>query len=60
MSYESNRPKVGDYVRKRTGEYDFDGIIMAEWTTRKGNVRYIVEDDRGLSLIMNERQITNV
>lgn len=59
MSDETNRPNKGDIVRKRSGDYAFDGIIICEFYKRNGQLRFVVEDDRGICLIMNERQITN-
>jgi len=56
--YEMNRPKIGDKIQKRTGDYKFDGEIICEFTKKDGAIRYVVEDDRGLCLIMNEKQIT--
>lgn len=49
--------KVGHKVSKRTGDYEFDGVVIAIIHKRSGAVRYAVEDDRGLILIMNEKQI---
>lgn len=48
---------VGDRVRKCTGDYTFEGQVIAIVTKRSGAVRYVVEDDRGLLLILNESQI---
>lgn len=47
---------VGRRVSKRGGDYEFDGEIRAVIPKRSGEVRYAVEDDRGLLLIMNRRQ----
>ena len=47
---------VGLPVSKRGGDYEFDGEIRAVIPKRSGEVRYAVEDDRGLLLIMNARQ----
>lgn len=46
---------IGVRVEKRSGDYDFDGEIRAVVIKRSGDIRYVVEDDRGLLLIMNAR-----
>lgn len=51
------KPQIGQKVRKRTGDYQFDGEIIAVIRKKSGAIRYAVEDDRGLVLIMNERQV---
>ncbi len=47
---------IGLRVEKRSGDYDFDGEVRAVIVKRSGEVRYAVEDDRGLLLVMNARQ----
>ena len=47
---------IGRPVAKRGGDYEFDGEIRAVIVKRSGAVRYAVEDDRGLLLVMNARQ----
>jgi hypothetical protein len=47
----------GDEVEKSTGDYQFEGVVVSEVHKRSGEVRYVVEDDRGLLLIMNGKQI---
>lgn len=47
---------IGRAVAKRGGDYEFDGEIRAVIVKRSGAVRYAVEDDRGLLLVMNARQ----
>lgn len=49
--------EVGTKVHKRTGDYEFDGEVVAIIPKKSGAIRYAVEDDRGLLLVMNERQI---
>lgn len=47
----------GARVRKTTGDYTFEGVIVAWFYKRDGQtVRYVVEDDRGICLIMNRKQ----
>ena len=43
---------------KTTGDYSFDGEVVAIIKKKSGAVRYVVEDDRGLLLIMNKGQVT--
>ena len=47
----------GYRVHKRGGDYEFDGEVVSVITKKSGAVRYVVEDDRGLLLIMNESQV---
>jgi hypothetical protein len=47
-------------VRKTGGDYTYEGEIVAQFTKRSGAVRFVVEDDRGLLLIMNGNQIQPV
>jgi hypothetical protein len=47
---------IGYPVSKRGGDYSFTGEIIAVVIKKSGAVRYVVEDDRGLLLIMNGRQ----
>lgn len=49
--------KIGRRVVKTAGDYRFEGEIVAAFTKRSGIVRYVVEDDRGLLLIMSPAQI---
>lgn len=47
---------IGLRVEKRGGDYEFDGEIRAVIVKRSGAIRYAVEDDRGLLLVMNASQ----
>lgn len=50
--------EVGDHIIKWTGDYIFAGIVMTRWVKRNGRTRrYVVEDDAGISMIMNEDQM---
>lgn len=49
--------KRGYKVAKRSGDYTFFGWIVAIFKKRSGQIRYVVEDERGLLLIMNEQQL---
>lgn len=48
---------IGHRVTKRGGDYEFDGVIVDVIRKRSGAIRYVVEDDRGLLLIMNAKQV---
>lgn len=48
---------VGDHVFKEGGDYTFVGVVVAVFAKLSGEVRYVVEDERGLLLIMNFRQL---
>lgn len=50
--------KVGAKVAKRTGDYVFFGIVVDVFVKRDGrSVRYVVENDDGLVLILNSKQL---
>jgi hypothetical protein len=48
---------VGDYVGKFGGDYTFQGWVVSAYQKRSGVWRYVIEDDRGMNMIMNGRQI---
>lgn len=47
----------GTRVIKQQGDYWFEGVIVGIITKRNGTTRYVVEDDRGLLLILNRKQL---
>jgi hypothetical protein len=47
----------GVLVEKCTGDYTFEGTVVGIVRKKSGEIRYVIEDDRGLLLIMNEKQI---
>lgn len=49
--------KEGDQVSKQGGDYSFDGWVVGIITKRSGEVRYIVEDERGLLFIFNRKNL---
>lgn len=51
---------IGDQVIKNMGDYKFHGTVVSVITKLKGDLRYVVEDGRGLLLIMSEKQIEKV
>ena len=58
MEAHNTEFQVGDKVAKRSGDYYFDGIVVGVVRKRDNrSVRYVVEDDNGLLLILNARQL---
>ncbi len=51
---------IGDKIYKDKGDYTFEGEIMAVVFKKSGVRRYVVEDDRGLLLIMSENQFSGI
>lgn len=49
--------QVGQRVTKAGGDYTFEGVIVSVFTKNSGAERVVVEDNRGLLLIMNESQL---
>jgi len=47
----------GDLVEKIGGDYDFVGYVVSKFTKRSGQVRYVVEDDRGVLHIYNNKHL---
>lgn len=52
--------KVGDRVAKTGGDYTFEGVVVAAFQKRGGAWRYVVEDARGILLIMNAKVLQRV
>jgi hypothetical protein len=48
---------VGETVEKTTGDYRFVGTVVAVVHKLDGQIRYVVEDDRGLLLLMSSGQL---
>lgn len=48
---------VGDYVRKESGDYRFEGWVDCVFPKRSGQVRYVVEDNRGVLFIFAEKNL---
>jgi hypothetical protein len=49
--------EVGERVIKDGGDYTFEGVTIAVFKKRSGAIRYAVEDDRGIVMIMNPQQL---
>ena len=53
--------EIGDQVYKDTGDYDYEGVIVTKFAKlHGGHVRYVVENDAGILMIFNDRQIKPV
>jgi hypothetical protein len=52
--------KVGDHVYKTSGDYKFDGIVVAVFPKLSGKVRLVVEDDRGILHIFSPQQMEKI
>jgi len=50
-------PRIGKLVQKTSGDYEFEGVIVGVVTKLSGAERFVVEDSRGLLLIMNAGQV---
>jgi hypothetical protein len=49
---------VGDRVEKVGGDYTFAGVVVAAFTKLSGQVRYVVEDDRGVLFIFSDKNLS--
>ena len=50
--------KTGDSVHKVGGDYTFEGIIVSAFPKLSGQIRYVVEDDRGILHIYSEKNLS--
>jgi hypothetical protein len=48
---------TGDKVSKTGGDYRFDGTVVGVFPKLSGEVRYVVEDDRGCLHIYSEKNL---
>lgn len=58
MGDECAEFRVGDYVVKTGGDYIFDGRVVASFKKTSGQVRYVIEDARGLLFIFAPAQLS--
>lgn len=49
-----------DKVRKVTGDYQLDGVIVAIFKTLKGHIRVVVEHEPGFLHIYNPSQLRRI
>lgn len=52
--------RLGDQVIKTGGDYKYQGEIVGIVHKKSGQIRYVVEDDRGLLMIMSIGQIIKI
>jgi len=48
---------VSDEVQKVGGDYTFEGVVVAVFEKLSGQVRYVVEDDRGCLHIYSAKNL---
>lgn len=48
---------VGDHVQRAGSDYKFPGTVVAVFTKLNGQVRYVVEDDRGTLFIQSDKSL---
>lgn len=51
---------INDPVTKITGDYSFDGTVVAAFDKKDGKQRYVVEDDRGALHIYSEQNLRHI
>lgn len=51
---------IGDKIKKMGGDYNYEGTIISIFQKLSGATRVVVEDTRGLLLIMNEKQLERI
>jgi hypothetical protein len=49
--------KVGDQVSKVGGDYRFDGVVVSVFAKISGQIRLVVEDDRGILHVYSEKNL---
>lgn len=53
--------KIGDRVEKWTGDYALTGEVRSVYTTKHGEIRYVIEPDHyGLQLIYSPHQLRGI
>lgn len=48
---------IGDRVHKVGGDYTFNGTVVASFEKMRKQIRYVVEDDRGILHIFSFKQL---
>ena len=49
--------EFGIKVKKVGGDYTYEGVIAGIILKTSGEIRYVVEDDRGMLFIFNEKSL---
>lgn len=52
--------KIGTEVKKVTGDYSFEGVIVSKFDKQDGQERFVVEDDRGALHIYSEKNLAPI
>lgn len=58
--WEARRFRIGETVKKDSGDYVFEGEIVSVFRKKSGVIRIVVEDDRGLLFIFNQNSLERV
>lgn len=51
---------VGDTVEKVGGDYTFKGVVVSSFAKLSGQIRHVVEDDRGVLHIYSEKNLRRI
>ena len=49
--------KLGEKVQKVGGDYIYEGVVAGIVYKTSGQIRYVIEDDRGMLFIFNEKNL---
>lgn len=49
--------EIGSQVKKVGGDYRFDGVVISIFEKLSGQIRYAVEDDRGVIHIYSAKNL---
>ena len=52
--------KIGDKVKKITGDYKFEGTIVAEFAKIDGKIRYVAENSDGILHIYSAKNLAKI
>lgn len=49
--------EIGDLVQRRGSDYKFPGTVVSVFRKLSGEVRYVVEDDRGTLFVQSDKSL---
>jgi hypothetical protein len=49
--------ELKDFVYKKGGDYTYEGYIVGVITKKSGQIRYVVENDKGMLFIFSKVQL---
>lgn len=52
--------KIGDKIRKVSGDYQLDGVVVSVFTKLDGKVRYVVEHEPGFLHIYTDKNLQRI